>query len=326
MRATLIAALLVVTAVPAYAAAGEVKNAKDHPAVTRYPGSIIKLQKIENHLPYRIATGPVTGYRAIAQWTDTAGRLTRTYYELAGNRTHAEVHANFDKALRDAGFAILAAGMEHARNVGKQPGGRGWLEVYFAQNPVADTSGVVRLLHGSATAGGSAFVAGKKDRAEGPIYVAVTTTQYSKDVVAVMIDVVETRGAETGLVAINAEAMGKDIDALGRVVLDGLFFDHDKATLKPESKPALDEIAKFLGLRPAMNFYVVGHTDGTGTFAYNRKLSEDRARAVADALIAGYRIPAKRLEAYGVGPLAPVFTNASDAGREKNRRVELVGR
>jgi outer membrane protein OmpA-like peptidoglycan-associated protein len=324
MRLALIAALLVAAATPGFAASGDVRNSKDHPAVSRYPGSVIKLQRIENHLPYRIATGPVSGYRAIAQWTDTAGRLTRTYYELAGARTHAEVHANFEKALRDGGFAILAAGMEAARNVGKQPGGRGWLEVYFAQNPIADQSGIVRLLSGSATSGGSGFVAGKKDRAEGPIYVAVTTTQYSKDVVAILIDVLESKAAETGLVAVNAEAMGKDVDAHGRVVLDGLFFEHDKATLKPESKAALDQIAKFLSMRPAMTFFVVGHTDGTGAFAYNRKLSEDRARAVVDALIAGYGVPARRLEAYGVGPLVPIFTNASDAGRGKNRRVELV--
>ena len=66
--------------------------------------------------------------------------------------------------------------------------------------------------------------------------------------------------------------MGKDIDELGRVVLDGLFFDHDKATLTAQSKPALAEIAKFLAMRPQMTFYVVGHTDGTGAFDYNRKL------------------------------------------------------
>ena len=107
--------------------------------------------------------------------------------------------------------------------------------------------------------------------------------------------------------------MGKDIDELGRVVLDGLFFDHDKATLTPESKPALDEIAKFLTMRPELSVYVVGHTDSTGSFDYNETLSRDRAGAVAAALVDRYGIAAERLEAHGVGPLVPVFTNQSAA-------------
>ena len=60
------------------------------------------------------------------------------------------------------------------------------------------------------------------------------------------------------------------------------------------------------------------------TFAYNRKLSADRAMAVADALKRDFGIASERLEPHGVGPLVPVFANSTDAGREKNRRVELV--
>ena len=320
-------ALLALTPAAADAAPGDIAGAADHPAVSRYPGTVIKWQAIDNHLPYRIAVGPVTGYRAISDWVDTAGRVTRTYYELSGERTHAEVYLNYEKALKDGGFEILAAGMEPGRNVGKKPGGRGWLEVYFAQNPVdAPSKANVRLLTGSATAGGSGFVAGSKARADGTIYVAVTVTQYSADVVAVLIDVVEEQAAETDLVVVNAEAMGKDIDELGRVVLDGLFFDHDKATLAAKSKPALDEIARFLGLRPELTVYVVGHTDSTGSFDYNQKLSHARAQAVVAALVDGYGVASERLEAHGVGPLVPVFANGSDAGRGKNRRVELVER
>jgi outer membrane protein OmpA-like peptidoglycan-associated protein len=107
-------------------------------------------------------------------------------------------------------------------------------------------------------------------------------------------------------------------------VLDGIVFDFDKATLKPESKAALDAIADYLNANPNDNFYVVGHTDSKGTYAYNSKLSSDRARAVADALKKEYGIASARLDPYGVGPLAPVFSNVSDGARERNRRVELV--
>ncbi|MBI4002149.1 MAG: OmpA family protein, partial [Nitrospira defluvii] len=131
---------------------------------------------------------------------------------------------------------------------------------------------------------------------------------------------------ETGLVTIDAEAMGKDIDQYGKVALYGLYFDHDKAVLKPESKPALVEIATLLKARPTLNVYVVGHTDSTGTFAYNLKLSADRARAIVGALVKNYGIASARLEPHGVASLAPVVTNQSDGGRAKNRRVELVAR
>ena len=101
-------------------------------------------------------------------------------------------------------------------------------------------------------------------------------------------------------------------------------FDFDKATLQPQSKAALDAIAQYLKANPVRIFYVVGHTDSRGTFAYNTKLSSDRAHAVVDELVKGYGIASTRLEPHGVGPLNPVSSNGSDAGRERNRRVELV--
>lgn len=103
-------------------------------------------------------------------------------------------------------------------------------------------------------------------------------------------------------------------------------FDFDKATLMSSSKAALDAIAEYLNTNPDKSFYVVGHTDSKGTFGYNHKLSSDRAQTVADALEMDYGIASGRLEPHGVGPLVPVFSNESDVGRNKNRRVELVER
>ena len=122
----------------------------------------------------------------------------------------------------------------------------------------------------------------------------------------------------------NPEAMGKDIEELGRTVIEGLFFDHDKATLTAESKPALEEAAKLLGQLADKSFYIVGHTDSSGTYAYNAKLSSDRAEAVRQALLTDYDIDSDRLQAVGIGPVSPRFTNSSEGGKEKNRRVELV--
>lgn len=94
--------------------------------------------------------------------------------------------------------------------------------------------------------------------------------------------------------------------------------------MKPESKAALDEIAKLLKLDPSLKLHVVGHTDNQGGLEPNFALSKARAQAVSNALQKDYSIAAARLSANGVSSLAPVASNADDAGRAKNRRVELV--
>lgn len=150
--------------------------------------------------------------------------------------------------------------------------------------------------------------------------------QHSAQTAAYLVDVVEEKAAKTGLVKVDAEAMGKDISARGRTVLRGLYFDTDKATLKPESSPALVEIAKLLEARPQMNVYIVGHTDADGTLAHNMQLSRARAEAVISTLVTDHGVSATRLDAHGVGPLSPLNSNASDGGKADNRRVEMVER
>jgi OmpA-OmpF porin, OOP family len=125
-------------------------------------------------------------------------------------------------------------------------------------------------------------------------------------------------------VTIDAKAMLQDLGATGRVAIYGILFDTGKAELKPESTPALLEIAKLLKEDPALRVYVVGHTDMVADLATNVKLSQARAQAVVSALVSRHGIASGRLIAYGAGPYAPVATNKTEEGRAKNRRVELV--
>ena len=89
---------------------------------------------------------------------------------------------------------------------------------------------------------------------------------------------------------------------------------------------ALSAVAAYLSDHPELRFHVVGHTDAQGSFDHNTRLSQQRAASVVAALVRDHGIAADRLDAHGVGPLAPVFSNVSDAGRARNRRVELVER
>jgi len=316
--------LLLGLLLPSLSSAEDIDGVAEHPMISRYPGQQIRWQVIENFRSYRVPTGPVTGYRAIDDWIDTAGRVTRTFYRYEGtDRGYAEIYQNYLSALKAQGFEILAEGQSADRR-GAGAGSRQWQEVLYRANPTTQPGEVGTLFAGTASSGGAGSIVARKTRAAGTAYVVLTVEQHAEDYVGTLIDIVEEQAVETGLVVVDPEAMGADLEEYGRVVLRGIVFEFDKATLRSESDAALEVIAGYLAAHPQRSFYVVGHSDGVGTFAYNRQLSADRARAVVTALTTRYGIAAERLVPHGVGPLAPVFSNASEAGREQNRRVELV--
>ncbi|MEZ5572133.1 MAG: OmpA family protein [Halioglobus sp.] len=324
--ALLLSLILFGSGLSAAAQAQDIEGIQEHPLLTRYPGQEIRWQHIENYMPFRVAVGPVTGYRQIADWIDTEGRVTRTFYRYKGtDRSYAEFYLNYLQALKEQGFEILGEGLSVDRK-GTGVGSRSWSEVYFIANPAGKPGEVGTFFSGTSSSGGAGAIVARKERAAGTVYVIIGVEQHASDYVGALVDIVEVKAAETGLVVIDPEAIGADLQEYGRVVLDGIVFDFDKATLKPESDPALQAIAQFLTDNPETTFYVVGHTDSVGSFAYNTTLSSDRAAAVVAELQKRFGIAANRLEAHGVGPLAPVFSNAQEAGKERNRRVELVER
>jgi OOP family OmpA-OmpF porin len=175
------------------------------------------------------------------------------------------------------------------------------------------------------------YLAAKRARPEGDVYVSVyvatnraTHHKETQDHPVILLDVIDAVPLETGMVTIDAAAMAKDISSTGHVALYGIYFDTDKADLKPESRSTLDEIVKLLKQEPTLKLHIVGHTDNVGEVAYNVGLSERRAGAVVKELTAKHGIAAARLRPAGVGMLSPVASNETDEGRAKNRRVELV--
>jgi len=122
----------------------------------------------------------------------------------------------------------------------------------------------------------------------------------------------------------DANSMAKSIKESGKVAVYGIYFDTGKSILKPESQQTLQEIGNLLKADPALKLYVVGHTDNTGLFDANMKLSMDRAATVVNSLISQFSVNAARLKACGDGPTAPVASNDTEEGKALNRRVELV--
>ena len=107
-----------------------------------------------------------------------------------------------------------------------------------------------------------------------------------------------------------------------KIVLKNIFFDFDKATLRPESTAELARLLDLLNDVPNLKIEISGHTDSKGADDYNKKLSERRAKSVTDYLIAK-GIAADRLRSAGYGEERPIATNDTDEGRQLNRRTEF---
>ena len=112
-------------------------------------------------------------------------------------------------------------------------------------------------------------------------------------------------------------------DRLIVVMPEAITFDVDSSTVYGSIRDELFAVSRSLQKYPNTTVQVVGHTDSTGSTAYNQSLSERRANSVASILISG-GTPSSRIVAYGRGETQPVASNSNDAGRRQNRRVEII--
>jgi len=105
--------------------------------------------------------------------------------------------------------------------------------------------------------------------------------------------------------------------------LNNIFFDFNQATLREESYPELNRVVSFLSGNPSVMIEVAGHTDDTGSDEFNMKLSAERAKAVATYLISKGIAPS-RITVKGYGKTKPIASNATEEGKQQNRRVEFM--
>lgn len=293
--------LIIFTTFPAQAAVEKT----DHPLVTAYSGSILKRKDVKDFDEYSAFTG-----RDNAQDLPTGpslkGKVTRIMYKNPKDRSILEIFSNYEQALKNSGAIItFQCNQEKAECL------KG-----YAQSKLNAYNGTVAI---SNTKGRYLF--GKLAKEGTTAYIAVAVGQSFTGV-----DIIEIKEMDTGMVAVNAEALGQGLEQNGYVVVEGIYFDTDKTTVKPESKPALEEVSKLLKSNTALNVFVVGHTDMQGNLAHNMQLSEGRAKTIVNTLVSDYGIAAGRLEGHGVGPLAPQASNKTENGKALNRRVVLVAR
>ena len=300
----LLLALLFLAPTAAGAQTRDVAGAKDFPGIGRFGGSIISGYQVKDFDAARIQAAPFKNDKP-ADARRLEGRITRIAYRTNPGPSILEVSRNFETQLTKAGFETLLAcdtdacgGIPFTEAIDALPIPQMWVDGFNYH-----------------------YFAGRKVDGGRETYASVVVSENNKEIYAQLI-VAELGAIENKMV--DAAAMAKGLGETGHIALYGIYFDTDKAVIKPESRPTLEQIAKLLAGQPQLNVFIVGHTDSQGTFDYNLDLSRRRAEAIATELVKSYRIAQPRLRTAGVGLLAPIGSNVSEAGRALNRRVELV--
>jgi outer membrane protein OmpA-like peptidoglycan-associated protein len=312
---------------PALAFAADAPGCKDAAGLKRFEGSAIVLCEARNFAEYTLAKGKAASYdfdakkAAFDASEDLEGRLVQNVYAVPRGPSSAEVFRNYLAELQAKGFTVLFQGKKD--------------ELGPAMGSFFENMGPGTQIFGYSP-DEARYVAAVKEDGAAKTYAAIYVVEFingyeprfapEKGQVMVRFDTLQVGELKNQMVVVSASEIDKAIIGTGRVALYGILFDFNQSTIKAESRPALDEIAKYLKANPERKVYVVGHTDSVGGFDSNMQLSKARAAAVAADLAKTYGIQAARLQASGVGLQSPVASNDTEDGRAKNRRVELVPR
>jgi OOP family OmpA-OmpF porin len=336
----------------------DISGVADPAALGRYDGSVIIDYASR---PFDAASFPVEKWNrrdARPEKTlDVEGKVTRAYYLLPKERSPLEVLRNYQEVVKTAGGEILWECKTPDIRTGGDCGRNGGSYIRFdGKRSVVESIAAVGTLPADGNIhfkkclylgrnGDLRYFTGVVDKAGvkthvgvavwlrlgadgcrenmGPNKISLSNDDMKEQPVALVVTV-EDKAREQKMVTVKADEMADAIKSGGKIALYGITFDFDKADIRPESKPQLDEIGGLLKADESLKLMITGHTDDQGGAAYNLDLSKRRADAVVEALIEQYGIGPDRLMAQGVGLAAPVASNETQEGRARNRRVELV--
>lgn len=287
----------------------------DHPLISRYAGAKLTHRTDTEFTEVRLATGIADKNKQVPHLT-LAGKSTLLHYKASKDQSTLQVFRNYQQALQEAGFTIVfscehkSCGDNQLKHLWQGSPDRHRFKGYLSNSTNADDDYRMLTAHKE--------VNGKDTYLS--IYVLKNSEHSNVDIAH---DIVELSSMKTDRVSIDSTYLQNQLMENGKVVLHGLHFASDSAQLLPESTDALTVILSYLKQHPKQSFYVVGHTDNTGSHEHNMQLSDARATSVVNEL-KKQGITAERLFAAGVGPMSPLQKNNTEQHKANNRRVELV--
>ncbi|WP_246155925.1 OmpA family protein [Thiohalocapsa marina] len=304
----------------------------DIPGIPRFADSVIIGYRHSQFDQTDIPTGPWDPTPDVRFWKDSLkleGQRTRLVYLAPTDASALEVIRNYQQALEATDYQALFS-CSGFRDCGAKIA-----DFYVDERngkKLTDNNMLKNVYSGASVQAPQVYVA-RHAGAEAAAYVFVFAAYQDNyvepaagDRVAVFVEQVLTKPMQDRMLVIEAAELASGLSDEGRIALYGITFDFDQATIRPESHAQLEEMANLLRTQPDLEVFIVGHTDNRGSLDYNMDLSRRRAEAVAAALADDYQIKRERLTPMGVANLAPVASNATEEGRAKNRRVELVQR
>jgi OmpA-OmpF porin, OOP family len=293
----------------------------DHPAVSRFAESILtNYGKVNfDRVEFALQSGKKEAVEGI---------VSSYFYLAPKEKSSVEVFRSYKSAFESGGYKILVA-CEEERKCQDQ-------ELFaHAQRWTNQSNTFIGGYNPTTSMDGGGgypprFLVAQLSSSNGVLTVLVTVKSPNSAHQAAgvgapfFVQVVETKAMQAGQVVVSLDVLAKTLGSEGKIALYGVYFDTGKAIVRQESKAQIDEIGKMLSAKKALKVHIVGHTDNDGTVEANLILSKKRAEAVVAELTKIFRIEPSRLTAHGVASLNPVSTNATEIGKSKNRRVEIV--
>lgn len=280
----------------------DTQGASDHPMIARLPGAYIQDYLQQGFGQTLVFDGVDKGQHNIKT---LEGKITDINYKLPRGYSEYEVNANYKAALEKLGFVrgFHCQGNECGQSRKIHPRINTFAHIGLDKNQFYSLYSLTRP--------------------EGNVHAMIYITGFDGGLWSELKLVEETSLADDRLL-IDLEGLTDKIAQTGHVALDGLLFKFDSDEMLPEAAEVITIVATYLKAHPKQGFYVIGHTDDQGKQSYNQVLSEKRAKAVVQSLTSQHGINKQQLTAKGIGEYAPVANNSNDAGKQLNRRVELV--
>jgi OmpA-OmpF porin, OOP family len=318
--------------------AKDAAGGKDHPILKRIEGSEIIWSKVAKFNEMSISLERIEFDSEAQKFKPSKkekaeGEQTTLYYKLPGETSTLEAVRQYEADLKPAGYETIFTAENDKLDDGYN---RFATETY----PITKSVDALNYLHEFNHTEKRYMALKGQGKSGNTIYVTLYAFvlqdvsvgfdeirdqhKLAKGQTLVRVDVLETKAMAARMTVVKADEITQSIEKTGRIAIYGVLFDTDQAELKPDSADSLAEMAKAIKESVGQKFLIVGHTDNVGDFAHNQVLSQKRATAVTAELTVKYQIPAASMFAVGVGMAAPVAPNTEEAGRTKNRRVEIV--